>query len=294
MTMSDRPGQHPTDGRATRTRWRRRLTGLTLLVAGATALIPAQGALAGDGFQPPLARAETAIKAAYAQAFTGGQDPAHSLAAVEDGPALAGTLAQAMQNFPEATHTAQVAVSGITFKGLLNAKLRFHITYQGGADFGEQDGTAVVVNRQWKVSRETFCTVMGWAGAVCPPKAGHQPQNPAAAQRAIQQAYAQAFTGGQDPAHSLAAVQDGPALADTLAQAMQNFPEATATAAVTTSDIVFTDPRNAWLRFHITYQGGLDFGVQSGTAVLVDGHWKVSRQTFCTVMGWAGATCPAP
>ncbi|MEX5713561.1 hypothetical protein AB1484_36525 [Parafrankia sp. FMc6] len=296
MTMSDRPGRRPAGNGTTRTRRRRHLAALTLLVAAVSAMIPAQAALAGgNGPQPFVrARAEAAVKAAYAQAFTGGQDPAHSLAAVEDGPDLAATLAQATQNFPQATQTSQVTVSNITFDGPRNAGLRFHLSYQGGVDFGEVDGTALISGGRWKVSRATYCTVMSWAGATCPVKPGRQPRDPAAARSAIGQAYTQAFTGGQDPAHSLAVVEDGPDLADTLAQAIQNFPEATHTAAVTTSDIVFTDPRHAALRFRIAYQGGIDFGEQNGNALIVDGEWKVSRGTYCMVMGWAGATCPSP
>ncbi|WP_241832271.1 hypothetical protein [Pseudofrankia sp. EUN1h] len=270
-----------------------RLTGLVLLIVGAVALVPMEGALAADNaFQPTLPGAESAIRAAYAQAFTGGGDQAHALAAVDDGPALAGTLALAAQNFPQAVETAQVTVSNVTFNNLFNAKVRFHITYQGGADFGERDGTAVFVNLKWKVSRETYCTVMGWAGATCPPRAGLPPLNPAAAQNAIRQAYAQAFTGGQDPAVVLAAIEGGQGLAGTLAQAAQNYPDIVASSTVTTSDIVFTDPWHAWVRYHISYQGG---GLGStGTAVISDGHWKVSRATYCSVASLLGAVCPAP
>jgi hypothetical protein len=296
MTMCDEPGPLPADNRITRSHRRGRLAGLlVLLVATAAALVPAQvAAAAGAGSRtilPP--RTKAAISAAYARAFTGGQDPAYSLAAVEDGPELASTLAEAIHNFPQATRTAKVTVGNIFLREPRQAGLRFHITYQGGADFGERDGTAVISNGRWKVSRATYCTVMSWAGATCPTKAGPQPLNPAAARLAVQQAYAQAFTGGQDPAYSLAAVQGGPALARALAQATHNFPEATASAAVTTSNIVFTDPWHAALRFHITYRGGADFGEQNGTALIVEGRWKVSGGTYCTVMGWAGATCPA-
>jgi hypothetical protein len=294
MTMSDRSGRNLIAS-STRTRWKRRLTGLALLIAGAAAVIPAQGALAaGNRPQPPVTRVNAAVKAAYVQAFTGGQNQARNLAAVEDGPALASTLALAEQNFPAATSPSQVTVSVIKIQGPTKAALRFDVVYQGGYDIGQRDGTVVVVGRQWKVSRDTFCSVLSLAGAVCPPRAGRPPRDPAAAQLAIQRAFTRAFTGGQDPAYSLGAVADGPALAGALAQAMQNFPGATATAAVTTSDIVFTSPRGAALRFHLTYQEGADFGVQSGTALIVDGGWKVSRQTYCMVLGWAGASCPAP
>ncbi|WP_076832456.1 hypothetical protein [Frankia sp. CcI49] len=313
MTMSDqtgvRPAQQPAagsrrspepdrNGQEGRRRQRARrgcLAWLTLFAVAIVAQIPAQTATAGGPRPAPTQhRPQAAITAAYTQAFTGGQDPAYALAAVEDGPALAGTLQQAMQNFPQATSTAQVTVSDIRFQGPRTAGLRFHVVYQGGVDFGVQNGTAVISDGRWKVSRETYCTVMSWAGAICPAKAGRQPRDVAAARSAVQQAYAQAFTSGQDPAYSLAAVEAGPSLAGTLEQAIQNFPTATSTATVTTRDIVFTDPRHASLRYEITYQGGVTFGLQTGKAVISEGRWKVSRETYCHVMGWAGAVCPAP
>lgn len=150
------------------------------------------------------------------------------------------------------------------------------------------------VDFRWKMSRETYCTVMGWAGATCPPRQGIPPLNPAAAERAIAQAYTQAFTGGQNPAHVLAAVQDCPALADALAQATQNYPEAFATSGVTTGDVIFANPWNASIYYDTTYQGAPDIGEQIGKAVVVNGQWKVSRETYCGVLSLAGGTCPAP
>lgn len=63
---------------------------------------------------------------------------------------------------------------------------------------------------------------------------------------------------------------------------------------MTVSNITFDGPRNAGLRFHLSYQGGVDFGEVDGTALISGGRWKVSRTTYCTVMSWAGATCPSP
>ncbi|WP_018638888.1 hypothetical protein [Parafrankia elaeagni] len=324
MTMSDRPGSHPADHRTTGltgltgvtrsgpgTRSRRgsrgsrgrRLAGLMLVATAVVATIPAQAAMAGGPGPRPMpprptqapatpATPQAAITAAYTQALTGGQGPDHALAAVEDGAALAGTLALATENFPQATSTAQVAVSDIALQGPRKAALHFHVTYQGGIDFGVRDGTAVVSDGRWKVSRETYCMVLGWAGATCPPKAGRPPRNAAAARAAIGQAYAQAFTSGENTARALAAVEDGPALAGTLALATQNVPQLVSASAATTSDVVFTDPRNAWLRLRLTYPEGLDFGVRDGTAVVSDGRWKVSRASFCAILGTVGVPCP--
>ncbi len=245
--------------------------------------------------RPPLhpAAAAGAIRAAYHQALTGGGTPARALAAVDDGPSLAGALAQAMANFPTATANAKVSTGALVFTNPRTAALRFHVTYPDGLDFGTQVGGAVQVGGRWKVSRDTYCLVLGWAGATCPPRAGRPPADPAAARTAIAAAFHQALTGGGTPAEALAAVEDGPSLAGALAQATANYPTAVASARVTTGTVTFTDPRHASVPFSVTDQDGADFGTANGIALIVDGQWKVSRDTYCVVLGWAGASCPA-
>lgn len=126
------------------------------------------------------------------------------------------------------------------------------------------------------------------------PKAGKQPADPAAAERAVRAAYTKAFTAvpGVEGYSSLDAVQDGAALHATLDQLRHNFPQAAASSSVDTGQLVFTDPSTAVLKFTLNYTGGAPYGMHNGTAVFQNGEWLVSRDSYCSVMSFGGATCP--
>lgn len=138
--------------------------------------------------------------------------------------------------------------------------------------------------------------------AACAPKPpslpppGAQPADVAAAQQAVQHAYTLAFTSvpsQQSNYASLALVQDGADLHATVDQVRKNFPTAAATATVKVGQIVFTSPTDAALFFTVTYQDGAPYGTQIGHAVLENGSWLVSRDTYCGLMAFGGASCPA-
>jgi hypothetical protein len=126
------------------------------------------------------------------------------------------------------------------------------------------------------------------------PKPGQQPADAAAADKAVRAAYAKAFTAvpGDDSYSSLSAVQDGDSLHSALDQLRQNFAEAAASSSVDTGQLVFTDPETAVLKFTLHYTGGAPYGTHNGTAVFADGAWKVSRESYCAVLSFGGATCP--
>lgn len=131
-----------------------------------------------------------------------------------------------------------------------------------------------------------------WPDGPAPARPGTPPADPAGATAAITAAFEAAFTGGQDLTAALGAVEDGPSLRSTLAEARSYFPVVAATARVTTTDIVFVTPTHALLNYRLSYEGGIQFATQRGEAFLVDGVWKVGRETYCTVLSWAGAHCP--
>jgi hypothetical protein len=92
----------------------------------------------------------------------------------------------------------------------------------------------------------------------------------------------------------LSAVQDGPALHGALEQARGNYPQALRSARPTTGDVVFLAPDRAAVIFQISYADGMNLEEQIGYAVFVDNAWKVARETYCTVLSWAGGSCPPP
>jgi hypothetical protein len=126
------------------------------------------------------------------------------------------------------------------------------------------------------------------------PTPGPQPADAAAAEAAVRKAFATAFTAvpGQPPYASLATVQDGDALHNTLDQLRKNFPDAAASSTVTVSKIVFTNPATAAAQFTLNYTDGLAYGTQIGTVVLENNSWLIARDTYCQVMAFGAAPCP--
>src|SRR5581483_10164096 len=114
-----------------------------------------------------------------------------------------------------------------------------------------------------------------------PPAGAEQPDDLAAATQAVADAYSTVFTHGSDPEQIVRLVEDGGQMQDLFATAKQNFPEATDTITVTIGEIRFVSRTEAALLFELHYQGGALFGQQIGYAKLIDGTWKVSRETVC-------------
>jgi hypothetical protein len=63
-----------------------------------------------------------------------------------------------------------------------------------------------------------------------------------------------------------------------------------ATAHVT--DVVFTSPTEAAVRYDINVANYSNFTDRIGRALLIDGRWKVARVTVCADISLAGANCP--
>jgi hypothetical protein len=125
-----------------------------------------------EGVRPADAEAaEAAIRAAFAQVFDNGpQAAADPLAAVQDGAVLSGALAEVRSRFPMEAATSRVAVGRIVFLDEVRAAVIFRFVVRTAlAGFGSQLGYAVRVQGEWKVARDTYCRVLGWAGVQCPP-----------------------------------------------------------------------------------------------------------------------------
>jgi hypothetical protein len=126
------------------------------------------------------------------------------------------------------------------------------------------------------------------------PPPGVAPAEPEAAEHDIRAAFAQTFTSTAEPGARLSAVQDGAVLAGAAGQARRAWPVAAATMRVALGGVVFLDPVRAAVQYQLRWEGGMDFGPQLGYAVLDGGVWKVARDTYCTMLGWAGVACPPP
>nr|MDT0665644.1 hypothetical protein [Micromonospora sp. DSM 115978] len=107
----------------------------------------------------------------------------------------------------------------------------------------------------------------------------------------VKVAFSLAFNGtGADPRIPLAAVQNGSQLVGLLEQFRADYPTISATARVTVNRVYFTARDRAYVTFTIAfdYNGAPNTFGFSGEAVFDRGFWKVSEQTYRSVLGMAG------
>ncbi len=118
------------------------------------------------------------------------------------------------------------------------------------------------------------------------------PADPDAARAAIDETFHQAFDADVPEEERYAAVEDGPGIREAGHEAASKFPEAAASISVEVHTVQFRSPTRAAVRFELLYRGAALLGQQDGEAVLVDGRWKVSRDTRCAIIRQAGVVCP--
>ncbi len=111
------------------------------------------------------------VRAAFQNAFTHappGGDVYHGLATVQDGAQLHTAVDQVRQNFPQAFDTITVTTGDIVFTDPTHAVVQFTPTYEQGAAYGTQNGTAVLAGGKWLVTQTTYCSLLRFGGATCP------------------------------------------------------------------------------------------------------------------------------
>jgi hypothetical protein len=127
------------------------------------------------------------------------------------------------------------------------------------------------------------------------PAAGaDQPADADSARAAITNAYQTVFTHGSDPETNAQYMEDAENIQPVAAKVKGNYSEATSTITVDIGEIRFQSPTEAALYFELKYTGGALFGKQIGYATLIDGTWKISRDTLCMVFSWGGGQCDPP
>lgn len=103
------------------------------------------------------------------------------------------------------------------------------------------------------------------------------PADPAAAEAEITENWAKLFADG-DPT----ALEDGENLTEAIALLAALAPPPEVKTATVTA-IEFTDAENAGVTYDFLIDGKPVLPGATGTAVLDDGEWKVSKTTFCTL-----------
>ena len=120
-----------------------------------------------------MARSEVrAIERAFRTVFSDSESDEARAAALEDGPELLPTLAEARQRVPT-VGPVRVHVQRVRFLDEHHARVGFAILLTGGSG-PTFEGAAQATDGVWQVSRDTFCRVVGMAGVRCPPRAVSQ------------------------------------------------------------------------------------------------------------------------
>jgi hypothetical protein len=126
-----------------------------------------------------------------------------------------------------------------------------------------------------------------------PPPGEEQPADPEAARAAVSAAFATAYNGQLTPEERQAAMEDATGFDEIMRQLREGpFAEQVGDATVQTTDVVFLSASRAAVRYDILIANYTNFTGRLGEAVLVDGQWKVTRETMCRDISMAGVTCP--
>ncbi len=164
----------------------------------------------------------------------------------------------------------------------------FDVVFDGGAG----GSLAVSAGQVENVDEETY-----WEGCEPPPpplpEAGPQPADPVAAEAAIVELMAALYAETELGSESAFLDDDTGVLAAREAVQAGSFADAASSVEATIEELVFTDPESATFRYRLETTVGR-FGDRFGTAVVVDGEWRITRDTFCQDLALAGGPCVSP
>jgi hypothetical protein len=136
-------------------------------------------------------------------------------------------------------------------------------------------------------------------GTSVPPVPGTDPEGPPAAgdpdaeprtgpEAEVEQAYRDFFEQGDR-----SALEGSGVLEPALQEGSRTVPDGGKGVVVVFDDVTVTGPTTATVDFRL-YQGTSEVTAPtSGSAVFVDGRWKVSAATMCTLIGRVGIACPS-
>jgi hypothetical protein len=135
-----------------------------------------------------------------------------------------------------------------------------------------------------------------------------RPSRPAdrdAAEAAVEEAFESVFGADVAVETRCAAIEGGANLAPTMQEAGERFTGRVG-LDVAVEHVRFLSDEEAEVSFVLIFPGGLGPGPMPGIgagparfanvgyAVLVEGHWKVARETYCGLVQRIGVQCPPP
>ncbi len=125
------------------------------------------------------------------------------------------------------------------------------------------------------------------------PDPGEPPADPAAAEAEIAAAMTALYGADRAVDGDALYLADATGVAEARAAVVEGgFKTEAASARPVVEDLVFTSPNEAWFRYRIDTDG-VGLTNRFGIAVLVDGSWRITRDTLCQDLSMAGGDCGA-
>jgi hypothetical protein len=245
----------------------------------------------------------------------------YAYAELRDGQVVAGSMTLAGQ--------AEQAPTWIVVAQAVGGAARVRATFPGGTtdEMEPVDGIAVLVGRvasdpgdDWYAqsaqleafdaggtplgTTTTSSEVFGWgdseAMAACtapqelPPPGAEQPPDVTAARQAVIDSFLRARGANDETQEQMMSAIDDPTGFPELWNQLASgpFKEQVDAAVIGVDDVVFQSATRAAVKYHWDVPGyGSSFHNRFGEVVLVEGAWKVTRDTMCRDFSLAGVTC---
>jgi len=142
-------------------------------------------------------------------------------------------------------------------------------------------------------STTQYCSTGGEPPQALPAPGPEQPADSDAARSSVATAYTAAMDGDTAVAQRAAAIERGTSLVPVFEELRTGPYGAQVRSARTVIDgIVFLSPTKAAVKYHANLADGSISGPYLGDAVLSDGDWLVSHESYCQVASLAGVHCP--
>lgn len=258
------------------------------------------------GFDSQL-RAELEIQRAYHWLLS--PDLAKRLQAT-DAPSDPVAEVQSQQTYDQhvsETAVTELRVARVAFVDNATALVTYRVFYGGQPSVVAHDaitGVAVNVDGSWRISKRGICELAKLAAIACDPGNGPDPASlappPDGWNRADAVAgAADAFRVLADPQSSadqrVAVVANGQALRHTITAGATADASRTGQVEFRITGTRLLDPTHAQVLYSVVASGGPRLETPyplAGTAVLVDGSWRVTARYACGLAALAAAPCP--
>jgi hypothetical protein len=120
------------------------------------------------------------------------------------------------------------------------------------------------------------------------------PDNPTAETTAITKVWTTFFDASTPVAKGRALLEDGDTLGAALKVAQQVREKSGIDQKAKVNGVTFLDPTKAMVNYDLLNGKDVVLPSATGQAVLIDGHWKVSKLTFCTLVQLGAGDKPVP